>query len=252
MRVLLIEDDISTAQSINLALLAHDIHCTLSSSGHDGIQYALASKYDIILLDMMLPDAEGTEIIHSLRQSKVETPILILSAINHPDQKIKALQLGADDYMTKPFNISELIARLKAINKRAHKSIKSIVTIGKITIDFNLKTIHVLDTYVKLTDKEYGLIELLALTRTRFTTKEHIMAHLYGNSQDIPMKIINVFVCRVRRKLEKASGGYNFIQTVWGMGYRLLDEGELVTTRRKLFAPSTSRRKRKNTTTPVE
>jgi len=246
MHVLLIEDDLSTAQSIRLALLRHDIQCTLSSSGYHGIEYATTSKYDIILLDMMLPDSEGTEVIQTLRQRKIETPILILSAINHPEQKIKALQLGADDYMTKPFNLTELVARLNAITKRAHKSIKSVVHIGKITIDFNLKTIHVLNNYVKLTDKEYSLIELLALTRTRFTTKEHIMAHLYGNAQDIPMKIINVFVCRVRRKLEKASGGYNFIQTVWGMGYRLLDQGERATSRSTLFAPSNSKRK-KNT-----
>jgi two-component system, cell cycle response regulator CtrA len=236
MRVLLIEDDLSTAKSVQLSLLVQDIKCTICHTGYEGVTQATNSQYDIILLDMILPDLDGTEVIYKLRQNKVQTPILILSAITHPDQKIKALKLGADDYMTKPFNNTELIARIKAIVKRANKDIKSIAHIGKVTIDFNLKTVKVLDKHIHLTDKEYAIVELLALKRTGFSTKEHIMEYLYGNINQAPIKIINVFICRVRKKLEKASGGYNFIQTVWGSGYRLLEEGEKLGARQELFA----------------
>lgn len=249
MRVLLIEDDLSTARSIKLALLVQNIKCTICHTGHEGIKNAISAPYDIILLDMMLPDLDGTDVIHELRHNKIKTPILILSALNNPDQKIKALQLGADDYMTKPFNNIELVARLNAIIKRTKKEAKSIAHLGKITIDFDLKIIKVLNRYVKLTDKEYALVELLALKRNRFTTKEHIIEHLYGNLNRVPMKIINVFICRVRKKLEDASGGFNFIQTVWGSGYRLLDEGERPSCRQELFAKNHLMTEKKKKTT---
>ncbi len=233
--LLLIEDDVSTTKAISLALNSSGMECDIAYNGRDGMHMARSSKYHIILLDMMLPDTDGNEIIQTLRIQGIKTPIIVLSALSHPDQKIKALQLGADDYMTKPFNKTELIARLHAIIKRSQQDTKSVVTVGKLNIDFNRHIVKINGKQVKLTDKEYALVELLILRRNRFTTRDNIMVHLYGDPNGAPLRVINVFVCRVRKKFEKASGGYNFIQTIWGSGYRLVEDGELLTKRQELF-----------------
>ncbi len=242
--LLIIEDDVSTAKSIQLGLVSCGVHCDLAYNGHDGMYMARSSKYHIILLDMMLPDIEGNEIIQNLRIQGIRTPIIVLSALSHPEQKIKALRLGADDYMTKPFSKEELIARIHAILKRSVKDNKSIVNIGKITIDFSRHIIKINGNQVKLTDKEYAFIELLILRRHKFTNHNQIISHLYGNHSGTPLRAINVFVCRVRKKFETISGGYNFIQTIWGSGYRLVEDGEIIENRANFFS------KKKNKSLP--
>ena len=223
MRVLLIEDDASTARSIELALAAEGIICDTAEVGSDGIEIGKIYDYDIILLDLMLPDIDGYEVLLRLRSAKVKTPILILSGLTSVDQKIKGLGFGADDYLTKPFNRGELIARIQAIVRRSKGHSESVVRFDKVAINLDTRTVEVDSQQVHLTNKEYAILELLAMRRGTVLTKEMFLNHLYSSMDEPEIKIIDVFVCKLRKKLAKASGGMNYIETVWGRGYMLKD-----------------------------
>ena len=221
MRVLLIEDDASTARSIELALAAEGIICDTAEVGSDGIEIGKIYDYDIILLDLMLPDIDGYEVLLRLRSAKVKTPILILSGLTSVDQKIKGLGFGADDYLTKPFNRGELIARIQAIVRRSKGHSESVVRFDKVAINLDTRTVEVDSQQVHLTNKEYAILELLAMRKGTVLTKEMFLNHLYSSMDEPEIKIIDVFVCKLRKKLAKASGGMNYIETVWGRGYML-------------------------------
>lgn len=223
MRVLLIEDDASTARSIELALAAEGIICDTAEVGSDGIEIGKIYDYDIILLDLMLPDIDGYEVLLRLRSAKVKTPILILSGLTSVDQKIKGLGFGADDYLTKPFNRGELIARIQAIVRRSKGHSESVVRFDKVAINLDTRTVEVDSKQVHLTNKEYAILELLAMRKGTVLTKEMFLNHLYSSMDEPEIKIIDVFVCKLRKKLAKASGGMNYIETVWGRGYMLKD-----------------------------
>ena len=223
MRVLLIEDDASTARSIELALAAEGIICDTAEVGSDGIEIGKIYDYDIILLDLMLPDIDGYEVLLRLRSAKVKTPILILSGLTSVDQKIKGLGFGADDYLTKPFNRGELIARIQAIVRRSKGHSESVVRFDKVAINLDTRTVEVDSQHVHLTNKEYAILELLAMRKGTVLTKEMFLNHLYSSMDEPEIKIIDVFVCKLRKKLAKASGGMNYIETVWGRGYMLKD-----------------------------
>lgn len=223
MRVLLIEDDDSTARSIELALAAEGIICDTAEVGSDGIEIGKIYDYDIILLDLMLPDIDGYEVLLRLRSAKVKTPILILSGLTSVDQKIKGLGFGADDYLTKPFNRGELIARIQAIVRRSKGHSESVVRFDKVAINLDTRTVEVDSQQVHLTNKEYAILELLAMRKGAVLTKEMFLNHLYSSMDEPEIKIIDVFVCKLRKKLAKASGGMNYIETVWGRGYMLKD-----------------------------
>lgn len=227
MLCLLIEDDFSSAHSTKLALKVKGIECDIAFTGHEGLEKACQNEYDIILLDMILPDIEGMEVIYAIRQNRVSTPIIVLSGMTRVDYKIRALQLGADDYVTKPYDSNELIARIHSVIKRCFKKQRVISNVGNLTIDFESRSVRIAENSMKLTDMEFKLLELLSLKLDEITTKESIMQHLYGSTDAVPNKVINVFVCRLRKKLEKASGGLNFIRTSWGGGYQLLGQGEM-------------------------
>ncbi|MDP5109988.1 MAG: response regulator transcription factor [Rickettsiaceae bacterium] len=226
MRVLLIEDDSSTARSIELALAAEGIICDTAEVGADGIEIGKIYDYDIILLDLMLPDIDGYEVLLRLRSAKVKTPILILSGLSSVDQKIKGLGFGADDYLTKPFNKGELVARIQAIVRRSKGHSESVVRFDKVAINLDTRIVEVDGTQVHLTNKEYAILELLAMRKGTVLTKEMFLNHLYSSMDEPEIKIIDVFVCKLRKKLAKASGGTNYIETVWGRGYMLKDYEE--------------------------
>ena len=223
MRVLLIEDDASTARSIELALAAEGMICDTAEVGSDGIEIGKIYDYDIIILDLMLPDIDGYEVLLRLRSAKVKTPILILSGLTSVDQKIKGLGFGADDYLTKPFNRGELIARIQAIVRRSKGHSESVVRFDKVAINLDTRTVEVDSQQVHLTNKEYAILELLAMRKGTVLTKEMFLNHLYSSMDEPEIKIIDVFVCKLRKKLAKSSGGMNYIETVWGRGYMLKD-----------------------------
>ena len=157
MRVLLIEDDSSTARSIELALAAEGIICDTAEVGEEGVEIGRIYDYDIILLDLMLPDIDGYQVLLRLRSAKVKTPILILSGLSSVDQKVRGLGFGADDYLTKPFNKDELIARIQAIVRRSKGHSESVVRFDKVAINLDTRHVEVNGIQVHLTNKEYDV-----------------------------------------------------------------------------------------------
>jgi two-component system cell cycle response regulator CtrA len=226
MRVLLVEDDSATAQSIQLMLKSEGYVCDTTDLGEDGLEIGKLYDYDIIVLDLMLPDIDGYEVVRRFREARVETPILILSGLDEPDNKIKGLGIGADDYLTKPFDKRELIARVQAIVRRSKGHADSVIHTGKLSVNLDARTVEVDSRPVHLTGKEYGILELLSLRKGTTLTKEMFLNHLYGGMDEPELKIIDVFVCKLRKKLSMASGGENYIETVWGRGYVLRDPVE--------------------------
>ncbi len=226
MRVLLIEDDKANSQNIALMLKKEGMVVDPCYLGEDGLEIAKLYDYDIIILDLMLPDMDGYEVLKHLRNAHNTTPVLILSGLSTPDKKVKGLGYGADDYLTKPFDRSELIARVQAIVRRSKGHADPIVKTGGLEINLNTKVVSLNGKIVHLTGKEYALLELLALRKGTTINKEQFLNHLYGGMDEPEMKIIDVFLCKIRRKLEKLSGGEQYIQTVWGRGYILKDMPE--------------------------
>ncbi|SET54297.1 response regulator transcription factor CtrA [Oceanicella actignis] len=223
MRVLLIEDDHSMAQSIELMLRNANLNVYSTDLGEEGIDLAKLYDYDLILLDLNLPDMSGYEVLRKLRLAKVDTPILILSGLDETENKIKGFGFGADDYLTKPFNREELIARIHAIVRRSKGHAQSVIETGKLRVNLDAKTVEVDGQPVHLTGKEYQMLELLSLRKGTTLTKEMFLNHLYGGMDEPELKIIDVFICKLRKKLSAATGGENYIDTVWGRGYVLRD-----------------------------
>jgi two-component system cell cycle response regulator CtrA len=226
MRVLLVEDDPSTAESIQLMLKSANMVVDATDLGEDGLEIGKLYDYDIIILDLMLPDMDGLEVLRRLRDSRVETPVLILSGLMEPDKKVKGLGIGADDYLTKPFNKSELLARIQAIVRRSKGHSQSVIATGRLSVNLDARTVEVDGRAVHLTGKEYGILELLSLRKGTTLTKEMFLNHLYGGMDEPELKIIDVFICKLRKKLATATEGENYIQTVWGRGYVLRDPEE--------------------------
>jgi two-component system, cell cycle response regulator CtrA len=227
MRVLLIEDDRSIAQSIELMLKSESFNVYSTDLGEEGVDLGKLYDYDIILLDLNLPDMSGFDVLRSLRLSRVNTPILILSGLTGTDDKVKCLGFGADDYLTKPFHKTELIARIQAIVRRSRGYAQSVVQIGDLTVNVDAKTVHVNKAQVHLTGREYQMLELLSLRRGTTITKEVFLSHLYGGMDEPEIKIIDVFICKIRKKLAGASNGKDYIETVWGRGYLLREPSEV-------------------------
>ena len=224
--VLLIEDDNSTAQSIELMLKSESFNVFTTDLGAEGSDLGKLYDYEIILLDLNLPDMSGFEVLRTLRIAKIKTPILILSGIGGIEDKVKGLGFGADDYMTKPFHKDELVARIHAIVRRSQGHAQSVVQTGDLTVNLDQKTVEIDGARVHLTGKEYQMLELLCLRKGATLTKEMFLNQLYGGMDEPEIKIIDVFMCKLRKKLANASDGKDYVETVWGRGYVLRDPSE--------------------------
>jgi two-component system, cell cycle response regulator CtrA len=221
MRVLLIEDEASTAQSIELMLKGFNVYTT--DLGEEGVDLGKLYDHDIILLDLNLPDMSGFEVLRSLRVAKVKTPILILSGLAGIEDKVKGLGIGADDYLTKPFQKDELVARIHSIVRRSRGHAQSVIQTGELVVNLDTKTVEVNCARVHLSSKEYQMLELLSLRKGTPLSKEMFLNHLYGGIDEPEVKIIDVFICKLRKKLANASNGKNFVETLWGRGHVLRD-----------------------------
>ncbi len=226
MRVLLIEDDAQMAKSITLMLGAEGFNVYGTDLGEEGLDLGKLYDYDIIILDLNLPDMHGYDVLRKLRNAKVNTPILILSGMNEPDKKVKGFGFGADDYLTKPFDREELVARIHAIVRRSKGHAQSQIRTGKLVVNLDTKSVEVESQRLHLTGKEYAMLELLSLRKGTTLTKEMFLNHLYGGMDEPELKIIDVFICKLRKKLAQATSGDNYIETVWGRGYVLRDPEE--------------------------
>jgi two-component system, cell cycle response regulator CtrA len=227
MRILLVEDDPTTSKSIELMLGNANLNVYATDLGEEGIDLAKLYDYDLILLDLNLPDMNGHEVLRQLRRARIDTPILILSGSDDADNKIKGFGFGADDYLTKPFHREELIARIHAIIRRSKGHAQSVIATGQIMVNLDAKTVEVDGSTVHLTGKEYQMLELLSLRKGTTLTKEMFLNHLYGGMDEPELKIIDVFICKLRKKLTMATGGENYIETVWGRGYVLREPERL-------------------------
>ena len=226
MRILLIGDDRATAQSVELMLKSERFNLYTTDLGEEGIELGKLYDYDIVLLDLNLPDISGFDVLRSLRVSKVKTPILILSGLASVQDKVKGLGFGADDYMTKPFHKDELVARIHAIVRRSKGYAQSVIQTGDFVVQLDTKTVQVNGARVHLTPMEYQMLELLSLRKGTPVSKESFLNHLYGGMDEPHKKIIDVFVHKLRKKLVAASNGNNPIETVWGSGYVLREPRE--------------------------
>ena len=223
MRILLVEDDPATSRSIELMLTHANLNVYCTDLGEEGIDLAKLYDYDLILLDLNLPDMHGHDVLRQLRLARVDTPILILSGADDTENKIKGFGFGADDYLTKPFHREELVARIHAIIRRSKGHAQSVIRTGMIEVNLDAKTVQVSAKTVHLTGKEYQMLELLSLRKGTTLTKEMFLNHLYGGMDEPELKIIDVFICKLRKKLAEATGGENYIDTVWGRGDVLRD-----------------------------
>ncbi len=228
MRVLLIEDDSATAQSIELMLKSEGFNVYTTDLGEEGVDLGKIYDYDLILLDLNLPDMSGMDVLRTLRVAKINTPIMILSGTSEIDTKVKTFGSGADDYMTKPFHKDELVARIHAVVRRSKGHAQSVIRTGEITVNLDAKTVEVFSQRVHLTGKEYQMLELLSLRKGTTLTKEMFLNHLYGGMDEPELKIIDVFICKLRKKLASAANGQHHIETVWGRGYVLRDPNEML------------------------
>ncbi len=177
-------------------------------------------------MDLGLTDIPGFEVLRALRVAKISTPVCILSGMSSIEDKVRGLQSGADDYISKPFNKEELVARIRAIVRRSRGHAQSLIVTGDLSVNLDAKTVEVQGHRIHLTGKEYQMIELLSLRKNTTLTKEMFLNHLYDGRDEPEVKIIDVFICKLRKKLSNAAGGKNYIETVWGRGYVLRENAK--------------------------
>lgn len=224
MKVLIIEDDVQLAKTISLTFNQLKIQHDHSVSALDALEMLGVYEYDLLLLDVLLPDMNGLELLKKIRSNNMNTPVLILSGLNDYEHKIEGLNIGADDYLTKPFNKNELVARINALVRRSNGLSKDLIRVGDLEIDLGTKQVNVSNTTVSLTNKEYSILEILARRQGKPVSKEQLLDRLYGGIDEPEPKIIDVFICKLRKKLQRVSN-INYIGTMWGQGY-IIQTGE--------------------------
>lgn len=224
MNILIVEDDALIAKSIALALEDEGHFYNICNTAEDGLNAARADQYNAIILDINLPDGDGFQFAKTLRQQKITTPVLIVSGRASVTDRVVALHSGADGYLTKPFDRQELVAFLTAIVRRTNGHADSRIITGPIIVDLGKHEVSVGKERLRLTSKEYHILELLSLRKGATLTKTHFINHLYSGMDEPESETIDVFICKLRRKLSSATGGDNYIHTVWGQGYVLRDE----------------------------
>ena len=227
MRILLVEDDPAVSHSIALMLRSDAVTVDMTDLGQDAIELARYSDYDLILLDLNLPDLSGYEVLRALRVARVNTPVLILSGLTATANKVQGLAFGADDYLTKPFHKDELLARVQAVVRRSQGPTGEVVRCGELVVRLDAQRAEIAGQPVPLTVKEYQMLELLAHRRGTPVTKDMFLSHLYGGRDEPGLKIIDVFMCKLRKKLAAMSGGIDYVETVWGRGYMLREPHSL-------------------------
>ena len=223
MHILLVEDNEVAAKSIEMKLNAEGHNAYITEFGEEAIELAGLYDYDVVLLDLELDDMSGLEVLRQIRAKKVRTPVIIVTAASDVETKVKALAGGADDFITKPFHKAEMAARINAVVRRSRGHSQSIIRTGDIALNLDTRTAEVSGMPVHLTPSEYKVLELLSLRKNSVLTKEMCLNHLYNGLREPEVKIIDVFICKLRKKLAQASDGRNPIETIWGGGYMLRD-----------------------------
>ncbi len=222
MRVLIVEDDGLSNRALGLLLRSSGVIVDHIDSGEEALELTRHYDYDVVLVDLVLPDMEGYDVVRRMRAARVDTPVIIQSALVRPQARVKAFGMGADDFITKPFDHAELFARMQAIVRRSKGYSQPTLRCGSLQLNLDSREVLVSGQRVHLTGKEYSILELLVLRKGMVLTKEVFLNHLYGGMDEPEMKIIDVFICKLRKKLAEA-GAPNVIGTVWGRGYMVRD-----------------------------
>lgn len=224
MRILVVEDDKKIASFISKGLKEAGFAVDVANDGVDGLHLGLTEPYDAAVVDIMLPGLDGISLIERLRTKKITTPVIILSAKRSVDDRVKGLQSGGDDYMTKPFSFSELLARIHALIRRStRESEPSSLRAGSLTIDLLARAVKRGDEDITLPSREFALLEYLIRNKGRIISKTSILEHVYDYSFDPQTNVVDVLVCRLRNKVDK-DFDRKMIHTVRGMGYVLKEE----------------------------
>ena len=219
MRILYVEDEKYLAEAVVHILKKENINVDWASDGEEGLELALKPNYDVVVLDIMLPKLSGLEILTSMRNRGVKTPVIMLSALNEVEDKIKGLDYGADDYLAKPFKTAELVARLRALSRRPALVEAKMLDFEDLELDLNNRTLN----GVELTDKEAGIFEMLMRTPGSAVTKEQILVHVWGADAEFEENYVEVYVSYLRKKL-KTMRSKAQIKTIRNLGYKLCSE----------------------------
>ncbi len=223
MRALLV-DDAEQLCRLQTKLTAENVLMQQVDTGEEAIEIVKLYDFDVMIMELDLPDLDGCRLVQRLRAADINLPVMVISRQSTKLAKINALNAGADDYLTKPFDIDELAVRLRSIVRRSKGHAGSIIRIGRMAVNLSTRTVEIDEKPLPVTAKEYSILELLALRRGMTLTKETFLDHLYGGMDEPEQKIIDVFICKLRKKIAKLSGHETAIKTVWGRGYTLDDD----------------------------
>jgi len=228
MRILIVEDETRIADFLQRGLRAEGHFCLVANDGETGLSLAMEGDFDLILLDLMLPGIHGHEVCQQLRMKQINTPLIILSAMDSLDDVIAGLRMGADDYMTKPFSFEELLARIEAVMRRNSDITEQEQTLKVGPLVFDRKSLRFFkeDAQVQLTAKELAIIELLMSNPGTLFSRERILNNVWGLNMDPLTNVVDVYIGKLRKKIDSGSDG-SMIETVRGMGYRLNLEEEV-------------------------
>ncbi|MCX7017770.1 MAG: response regulator transcription factor [bacterium] len=221
MRILVVEDHKSIARFIKSGLESAGFCVDPCSDGDEGFHLVSTQQYDVIVLDIMLPGRDGLSILANLRKAKNSVPVILLTARTTLDERLQGLNLGADDYLTKPFYIEELIARIHAITRRASGAAQSVLQVGDLTVNLLTREVRRSDSRIELTAREFNLLEYLMRSPGRVLTRTQLLEHVWGYYFDPGTNLVEVNIQRLRKKLSEAGDGSSLIETVRGMGYRI-------------------------------
>ncbi len=217
-RVLIIEDDLSISRLLELELKHRGFDAHVANDGLAGISLAEQRRHDVILLDILLPGIDGERILYKLRQQGIRTPVIMLTAKDSDRDKIRNLDVGADDYLTKPFNVDELVSRIRAVLRRAQP--EPVLRVGDLEINTDTREVYRGDRAIDLTAREYALLELLALNARGVLSRAQILGRVWDDRPDVEPNVLDVYIGYLRKKVDQP-GESRLIQTVRGVGYTL-------------------------------
>lgn len=225
MRILLVEDDRKIASFIKKGLKEQGLLVDACENGDDGYALASGQAYDVIVLDIMLPGRDGLSILRGLREEKITVPVILLTARSALQERVEGLNLGADDYLSKPFFMEELLARIHAVARRATGDQLSLMQVGPLTVNLITREVRLGKEKVDLTAREFSLLELLMRSPNRVFTRTQILEHVWGYDFDPQTNVVDVYVRRLRSKVD-VNPDAPLIETVRGVGYRMIQPGE--------------------------
>lgn len=221
MNLLIVEDDEIMARGLAMNLKDEGYFNTITGTVEEGLNALKEGNFDTVILDINLPDGDGFHFTKTMRRKNIDTPVLVISGRATVTDRVMALTSGADAYLTKPFDQQELLATLNALIRRANGHSDNCIVTGSIVLNLSRQEVTIKGRHLNLTSKEYRTLELLSLRKGTTLDKSHFINHLYGGIDEPESKIIDVFICKLRRKLASVTGGQDYIHTVWGQGYVL-------------------------------